>query len=349
MTRTAIAPAARSFRAHRRARVRWGIALSAGLAIAVVVIFVLSMSVGSVTVPPLDVVLATIGSPTEKWHTFIIYELRLPRAITAVVVGLALGASGAIFQRLLRNPLASPDFLGVSSGANVAVVAGFVLWNLTGYQLSTAAIIGGFATAILIYVLAWRGTVSGYRFILVGIGISSLMASATSYLLTRATISDAKAAMSWLIGSVGMAKTSDIIALAVALVLLLPASAFLGKRLRVLELGDGTATALGARVTLDRLLLMLAAVILVALATAAAGPIAFVALMAGPIASRISPRADESIFRAACVGALIVQLSDMTAQHLLATPISTGIVTGFVGAPYIAWIIIRANKSGAAG
>jgi len=340
----------RSFRAHRRTRARWGFALSVGLTVAVAVVFILSMTFGSVTVPPLDVVLATIGAPTEKWHTFIIYELRLPRAITAVVVGLALGASGAIFQRLLRNPLASPDFLGVSSGANVAVVAGFVLWNLTGYQLSIAAILGGFATAAAIYALAGRGDgVSGYRFILVGIGVSALMASVTSYLLARATLNDARAAMSWLIGSVGMAKTSDIIALAVALTVLLPASAMLGKRLRVMELGDGTATALGADIRLDRVLLMLAAVILVALATAAAGPIAFVALMAGPIAERVSGRADPSIFRAAVVGALIVQLSDLVAQHALATPISTGIVTGFVGAPYIAWIIIRANRSGAAG
>lgn len=339
----------RSFKAHRRTRARWGLALSLGLTIAVAVVFILSMTFGSVTVPPVDVVLATIGAPTEKWHTFIIYELRLPRAITAVVVGLALGASGAIFQRLLRNPLASPDFLGVSSGANVAVVAGFVLWNLTGYQLSAAAIIGGFLTAAAIYALAGRGGVSGYRFILVGIGVSALMASVTSYLLARATLNDARAAMSWLIGSVGMAKTSDIIALAVALAVLLPASAMLGKRLRVLELGEGTATALGASVRLDRALLMLAAVVLVALATAAAGPIAFVALMAGPIAERVSGRADPSIFRAAVVGALIVQFSDLAAQHALATPISTGIVTGFVGAPYIAWIIIRANRSGAAG
>ncbi|HEY1179268.1 MAG TPA: iron chelate uptake ABC transporter family permease subunit, partial [Phytomonospora sp.] len=329
-------------------RVRWGAALSAGLAAAVVVVFVLSMTFGSVTVAPLDVVLATVGAPTEKWHTFIIHELRLPRAITAVVVGLALGASGAIFQRLLRNPLASPDFLGVSSGANVAVVAGFVLWNLTGYQLSLAAIVGGFATAAAIYLLAGRGGVSGYRFILVGIGVSALMSSVTSYLLARATLNDARAALSWLIGSVGMAKTSDIIALVIALAVLLPVSAMLGKRLRVLELGDGTATALGANVRVDRALLMLAAVVLVALATAAAGPIAFVALMAGPIATRLSGRADESIFRAAAVGALIVQFADLAALHLLATPISTGIVTGFVGAPYIAWIIIRANRSGAA-
>lgn len=338
----------RSFRAHRRRRARWGLALSAGLTTAVLLVFVFSLSFGSVSVAPADVVLALIGAPTEKWHPFIVVDLRLPRAITAVLVGAALGASGAIFQRLLRNPLASPDFLGVSSGANVAVVAGFALWNLSGYRLSLAAILGGFATAAGIHLLAGRGGLSGYRFILVGIGVSALMTSATSYLLANSAISDAKAAMSWLIGSVGMAKPADIAVLAVALAVLLPASALLGRRLRVLELGDGTATALGADVRRDRALLTLAAVVLVALATAAAGPIAFVALMAGPISSRLSGGAGESVFRAACTGAFLVQLSDLAAQHLLSTPISTGVVTGFVGAPYIAWIIVRANRSGAA-
>lgn len=319
------------------------------LAAVAAALFVLAMMLGSFVLSPGEVVAATLGLPAEPSTVFVVRELRLPRAATAVLVGFALGASGAIFQRVLGNPLASPDFLGVSSGAGAATVAAIVFGNAAGLTLSITAVLGALATSVLIAAVAWHRGVSGYRFILVGIGVSAFMASVTSYLISRAEITDARSAMTWLVGSIGMASPTDLAVLAVAVGGLLVLSPLISRRLGVLELGDAAASALGARRNGDRIFVMAVAVVLVALATAAAGPIAFVALMAGPISARILGSAGSSVIAAALVGAVVMQAADLAAQHALPVPISTGIVTGLVGAPYIAWLIVSANRSGAAG
>ncbi|MDM7832640.1 FecCD family ABC transporter permease [Cellulomonas edaphi] len=334
---------------HRRRRARRVLVVGVVLAVAVVAVFVLTMSVGSSGVAPLDVLRSVVAPGSDPRTDFIVRELRLPRALTSLLVGLALGISGTVFQRLLANPLASPDVLGIASGASAAAVAGLVLGNLGGLALSGAALAGALATSALVYLLAWRQGISGYRFILVGIGIGALMGSVTSYLLSKAEVADARAAFAWLVGSSGMAGTAQIQVLAAAVVVLGPLSGLLGRRLTVLELGDDTARGLGLHVERDRRLLMLVSVVLVALATAAAGPIAFVALMAGPLAARLVAGAGSGIVASACVGALIVLVADLLGQHLLPVTLSTGVVTGLIGAPYLVWLLIATNRSGAGG
>lgn len=332
---------ARSRRSTRR-RVASVVALLAGL---VLVIFVVSMMMGSTVLTPSALLDGLLGRGSNAAN-FVVRELRLPRSAAAIVIGLALGASGTMFQRVLGNHLASPDFLGVAAGAGTAAAAWLILGMGSGTSLTMAAVIGAFVSAGATYLFAWRRGISAYRFILVGVGVSVFATSLTSYLIARAEYKDARAAVTWLIGSVGMASPEGIVTLAVVCV----AAAMLGpsitRRLGLLELGDDAAQSLGSRVQTDRLFVIVCAVVLVGTATAIAGPIAFVALLAGPLAGFLLGSAGASVTAAALMGALVTQVADLAAQYALPWRISTGIVTGFIGAPYIIWLIVKANREG---
>ncbi|TDE97337.1 iron ABC transporter permease [Occultella glacieicola] len=336
---------ARRFRALSRRRLGATVVV---LSAVVVLLFVVSLVVGSVVVPPVDAVLATFGVG-EDATVFVIQELRLTRAGAAALVGIALGVSGTLFQRVLGNPLASPDFLGVAAGAGTAAAAALVLGGVAGFTLSGYALLGGLATAALVYFLAWHRGVSEYRFILVGIGVGALASSVTSYLVARAEFSDARAALSWLVGSVGMATPGLLRVVAVLLVVLAVSGPGLARMLRALELGDEPARMLGARAERDRFVLLGVAAVLVSVATAAVGPVAFVAMLAGPLAAIALGPTSRSILASGLMGAVILQVADLLAQHALAWPISTGVVTGAFGAPYIAWVLISAARETSAG
>lgn len=332
------------FRLERRARTRRALVVTAALAVGAVCAFVVSMMLGSYVLGPGEVLRSVLGLSSDPADDFVVRELRLPRAATAVLVGLALGAAGSVFQRVLRNPLAAPDIIGISAGASTATVAGLVLFGAGGLGLSVAGLAGALATAVAVYLLAWRGGIADHRFVLVGVGVAVLLESVTGYLVSRAEISDARAAMTWLVGSVGMAGGGEIAGLAAGCAVVIPVLMALSRRLGVLELGAEGARGLGLRPQAETAVQLGCAVVLVALATAAAGPIAFVALMAGPIAGRLLGPAGDRVLASALVGSIIVQAADLVAQHVLPYPISTGIVTGLVGAPYIAWLLIRTDS-----
>lgn len=310
--------------------------------------FCLSVSLGEFQVPLTDVVPAIFGAG-DPAAQFIVGELRLPRALVAVLVGVAFGLSGAIFQSLARNPLASPDIIGISSGASVAAVFGIVVLRVSGNALVGLALAGGLVTAVLIYVLAWRQGVSSYRLVLVGIGVASALSAITGYLLTRARIYDVQSATVWLTGSLNGRVWSDVRPLALALVVLVPAALALTPSLRLLQLGDETAVGLGLRVERARMLLVLVAVALAAGATAAAGPVAFVAFVAAPIARRLVG-APLALVPSALVGAVLMLVADLVARESLSTiEMPVGIVTGIVGAPYLVWLLARSNRIGSGG
>ncbi len=330
-------------RAKRLALGRRTVVVVAGITVLVVVLFIVSLMLGNVLLAPAQVISGIVGTG-ERATVFVVRELRLPRATAAVIVGLALGAAGTLFQRVLGNPLASPDFLGVAAGAGTATSAALVLGGVAGVSLSAYALVGGAVTAVVIYALAWRRGVSEYRFILVGVGVGTFAVSITSYLVARAEFTDARAAMTWLTGSVGMATPEMIVVTAATLAIFVPAGFVVSRMLRRLELGDETARMLGARVERDRLLILAAGVLLVSIATATVGPIVFVSMLAGPIALILLGAAGRSILAAALTGAVILQISDIVAQHALPWPISTGVVTGIFGAPYIAWMLISSAR-----
>ncbi|WP_144124278.1 FecCD family ABC transporter permease [Catellatospora sichuanensis] len=347
-TRTSAATAA-TLRATRRHRAVRAFTATTGLTAAVAALFVLTMMVGSFRLTAGEVITSVLHLADTPSVDFVVRGLRLPTALSALTVGLALGASGTVFQQLLRNPLASPDFVGITAGASLAAVSGIVLAQVGGLAVCALALGGAVAAALIMYLLAWRDGISGYRLILIGIGIAVFFEGLTGYMLIKAELFEARQAMHWLTGSVGQASDDELKLLGGALVVLLPLAVILSRKLRVLELGDDTARALGSRVELTRAALLATAVLLVALAVSVAGPIVFVALVAGPIANRLLGPATGGIAAAALVGAVLLLSADLVAVHLLPTPLPTGVVTGAVGAPYLLWLLATTNRKGAGG
>ncbi|MFI6318943.1 FecCD family ABC transporter permease [Nonomuraea sp. NPDC050556] len=341
-----VATAVRTTRRRRTARIT---VVTAALTALVFALFVVTMMVGSFRLTAAEVVGTLLGVLDDPSLDFVVLGLRLPTAATGLAVGLALGASGTVFQHLLRNPLASPDFVGISSGAGLAAVGGIVFLQVGGIAIAGLALGGAIAAALLMYVLAWRDGVSGYRFILIGIGVAAFFEGLIAFVLSRAQLFEARQAMHWLTGSVGQAGPTELRLLLGALVVLLPLAMLLQRQLRMLELGDDAARGLGVPTELARACLLATAVILLALAVAAAGPIVFVALVAGPIANRLLGPATGGIVPAALVGAAVLLTSDLVAVHLLPTPLPTGVVTGAVGAPYLLWLLATTNRQGTGG
>lgn len=322
--------------------------VTTALGAAAIALFVATMSIGSYPVGPWDVVASTLHLGSDPSVDFVVRELRLPTAANALFVGLALGVSGIVFQTLLSNPLASPDFVGVSSGASLFAVAAIVVYDLSSAAISAAALVGALVSAALVYVLAWRDGISGYRFILIGIGVSEFMLALVGYIVVEADLFEAREAMTWLVGSVGRAGTGELRALVAAVAVLLPLALLLERPLRALQLGDDAAASLGARVEAYRLALLGVAIALVAFATAAAGPLVFVALVAGPVARRLLGPSG-AILAAGLVGAIIVLAADLVASNAFATPLPTGVVTGVIGAPYLIWLLVTTNRAGRGG
>lgn len=338
-----------ALRAERASRLRRSLVVTTALGVAAFAVFVLSMMSGSVWLSAGDVLGSLLRISSDRGTDFIVLDLRLPQATAALTVGLALGVAGTLFQQLLRNPLASPDFVGVSSGASVAAVAGIVVYDASGLGISVMAVVGALASSALMYVLAFRDGLRGYRFILVGIGVSAFMTGIVGYLLTKTDLREARQAMHWLTGSVGQAGPTELRVLMVVVAVLVPVAMLLQRQLRALELGDDLARGLGARVELARFALIALPVVLIGVATAVAGPIMFVALVAGPVAGRLLGPAAGGVLAAGFAGAGLLLVADLVARHVLPTEMPTGVVTGAVGAPYLLWLLATANREGVGG
>jgi iron complex transport system permease protein len=328
----------------RRAR-HWRLTVSI-LAVAVVVAFALSLMIGRTFYGP-EEVLRVIAGQTVPGASFTVGVLRLPRAVLGMLVGFAFGLAGVTFQTMLRNALAAPDIIGISSGASAAAVFAIVVLQVSSATTaSVLAIVAALVTAALIYVLAYKDGIVGTRLILIGIGISAILKSLVSYMIIRAAAWDLQTAMRWLTGSLNGATWSRALPLAVAIAVFTPVLLGQARHLDLLRLGDDTAAALGVRVGRTRLVVILAAVALIAFATAAAGPVAFVALLSGPIAARIVGSAGSLLVPAGLVGALLVLVSDLIAQYAFGTRYPVGVITGVVGALYLVFLLVRVNRSG---
>jgi iron complex transport system permease protein len=328
---------------HRRARRRtWVIGILITLIAAVALI---SLMVGNTFYPLGDVVGVIFGQDVAG-ATFTVGRLRLPRVVLAIVVGLSFGLAGVAFQTMLRNPLASPDIIGISAGSGAAAAFAIVMLGLSGAAVSAFAIVAGLAVAVAVYALAFRGGGAGTRLILIGIGLAAMLESVTQYVLSRAGQWDLQEATRWLTGSLNGASWEQVLPALAALVVLGPLLLSRGRDLQSLQLGDDTAAALGVRVERTRIVVIIAAVGLIAFATAATGPIAFVAFLSGPIAARIVGPNGSMLLPSALVGALLVLTADIVGQYLLGLRYPVGIVTGVLGAPYLVYLIIRTNRTG---
>ena len=331
--------------AGRRARLRRRAVIIAALAAAVVVVFVLGLMVGR-TFYPLDEVVRVILGERVPGASFTVGELRLPRSVLGALVGFSFGIAGVSFQTMLRNPLASPDIIGITTGASAAAVVGIVLLSLNETAVSFVALGGALVTAIAIYLLANRRGFAGARLILIGIGVAAMLQSVVSYVLSRAAAWDLQTAMQWLAGSLNGATWERVVPLALAFAVLVPLLLAQGRALGVLRLGDDTAASLGVRVSLSRVTLIVSAVALLAFATAASGPVAFVAFMAGPIAARLIGPGASLLVPAGLVGSLLVLSADLLGQFAFDNRYPVGVVTGAIGAPYLVFLLARTNRSG---
>jgi iron complex transport system permease protein len=331
--------------AGRRARHRRHGVATVVLGILLFALFAVALMVGNKFYTP-DQIIRVILGETVPGASFTVGELRLPRAVLAVLAGLAFGIAGVCFQTLLRNPLASPDIIGISDGAGAAAVVGIVVLSLNGPVVSLLALGGALVTAGVIYLLSIKGGFAGTRLILIGIGIAAMLQSIISYMLSRAASWDIQTAMQWLTGSLNNASWERVIPVAIAAAVVVPLMLAQGRALGALQLGDDSASGLGVRVNRTRLLFILGAVALLAFATAATGPIAFVAFMAGPIAARITGPGANLLLPSAFVGAVLVLGGDLIGQFALGARYPVGVITGVLGAPYLIYLLIRTNRTG---
>ncbi|MFJ3957951.1 FecCD family ABC transporter permease [Arthrobacter sp. NPDC090010] len=299
-----------------------------------------ALGLGTYPLAPDAVMRTLLGGGGALDHT-VVFEWRLPRTLAAITLGGLFAIAGALFQTVTRNPLASPDVLGLSNGAFTGMLLTVVLFS-AGWPLMTAgAVLGGVATAVLIWALARRNGTQGFRLIVIGIGIAALLASANTWMLLEVELDTAMFASAWGTGSLNGVTAAPLAgALLCALPLLLLVSG-LSPRLRQLELGDDVATATGARPGALRTLALLTAVGLVSTATAVAGPVAFVALAAPQIARRLAATPHLSLTLSALVGAFLLLASDLVAQHVLPVTLPVGVVTVSVGGLYLVVMIIQ--------
>lgn len=333
--------------ASRKGRARRYLLVCGALAALVVVVFAASLMFGKVFYGPGEVLRVLLGEDVQG-ATFTVGVLRLPRAVVGLLAGLAFGIAGITFQTMLRNPLASPDIIGISSGASAAAVFCIVMLSLSETLVSVIATVAALATAAIIYLLSFKGGLSGTRLILIGIGIAAMLNSVVSYVISRAAQWDLQTAMRWLNGNLNNAQWDQVLPLGVAVVVCIAALVGLSRNLGTLQLGEETSAALGVGVERTRILLILLAVTLLAFATAAAGPIAFVAFLSGPISTRIVTKArgaGSPLVPAALVGALLVLVADFAGQFAFGTRYPVGVITGVLGAPYLIYLLVRSTRS----
>jgi iron complex transport system permease protein len=313
------------------------------------VVFVLNIGLGEYQISPLQVASTLLGGG-DRADQLIIFDLRLPRSLTGLLVGAALGLAGAITQAIARNPLASPDLLGISWGAGTAATAmivfgggaGTISGSLEAFGLPSVALLGGVATGLVVYVLAYRNGVDSLRLVLVGIGVSTLAGNTTYWLLTASDVNNAARAMVWLTGSLNARGWEHVIPVAIALLVLVPLTLIGAHVLGALQFDDDTVRGLGIRIDFSRGVLLLGAVALASVATAAAGPVTFVALATPQIALRLARTARPPLVTSIVLGGALVVGSDVISRTAFgALELPVGIITSILGAPYLIYLLVR--------
>ncbi|MEU6472686.1 FecCD family ABC transporter permease [Streptomyces massasporeus] len=315
--------------------------LVAALAASVVLI-----GTGDFPIPAADVLRTLVGEGNPG-QEFIVNELRLPRVLVGLLVGASLGLGGALFQAISRNPLGSPDVLGLGQGATAGALAVIVLTSGSANEVAAGALVGGLVTGLAIYVLAWKRGVHGYRLVLVGIGVSAIVTAVNGYLLTKSDIVDASRAVVWMTGSLDGRDWDQVWPLLALTAVLVPLVLVNARGLRMMEMGDDVSYALGVRVERVRLLLMVAAVLLTASATAAAGPVSFVALTAPQLARRLTRSPGPNLLPSLCMGATLLVVADWVSQRAFgAEQLPVGVVTGVLGGVYLLWLLVSERRAG---
>lgn len=328
-----------SLRFDVRSLVVTAVLVTTALALAVVA---LGLGEFSVAVP--EVVSALLGKSSAAVH-MVVVEWRLPRVLLALLLGAAMGISGAIFQSLTRNALGSPDVIGFNTGAYTGALVVILLMGGGYFAVSAGALAGGLITAALVYVFAYKKGIQGFRLIIAGIAVSAMLASVNTFMILKASLEQAMSAAVWGAGSLNKVSWDQVLPVVSVLVMLWVVLAFYGRRLELLEMGDDAVKALGVRLERSRLVLAVVGVALTAVVTAAVGPIAFISLAAPQLARRLTRSASVGMVPAAAMGALLLVASDIVAQNLFAPiQLPVGVVTVSIGGCYLVWLLAREVK-----
>lgn len=303
------------------------------------VAFLLAVTLGDYPVP-VDQVFAILGGSDGGFASKVVLEWRLPRAAASLVFGAALGVSGAIFQSVTRNPLGSPDVIGLGVGAYTGALIAALM---AGSQLTMTlfALAGGLATAAVVTLLAYRRGLSGGRFVIMGIAVSSALTAVNTILILRMNTRYATSVSIWGQGTLQDVTWIEVLTVGTGIALLLSAAAALAPSMRQLELGDDTAASSGVPMERARLGLLAVGTLLIALVTSITGPIAFVALVAPQLARLIARSPGATLLGSAASGAMLLSVSDVVAGHLFPLSVPVGVVTAVLGGVYLLGLILR--------
>lgn len=328
---------------------RSSVLLTAVAGVAAVLVAAASLTLGVYPISVSDAI-GIVGGQGTLIERDVVLGDRLPRALTGIGVGAAFAISGAILQRIAANPLVSPDVIGINSGAAMGALTVLLVVGGSGLQLVTGALVGALLAALMIVLIAYRRGLQGFRLVLVGIGVAAMLSSAISYLLTRSDIHRAMSAAAWLTGSLANRSSLHVSIIAIALAVTVPALVLGSRHLRLLELGDELTRTLTGAGQGRKVILLLIAVVLAAMATAAAGPIGFVALVAPQITRRLLAERQVGLTPSAAAGALLVVGADLAGRLIFApSEMPVGVLTAILGAPVLLYLLTRAHRIGAAG
>ncbi|CAK9890589.1 MULTISPECIES: FecCD family ABC transporter permease [Pseudomonas] len=316
------------------------------LALLVVGLAIVLLGVGSLPLTAREVLDSLLGGGANPTADRVIQRVRLPRALTALLVGGALGMAGAIFQSISRNALGSPDIIGFTTGAASGAIVQIILFDAGPLGTSLAAVLAGVGTALLVFVVSMRGrSTGGYRLVLVGIGVGAMLSGLNTVLLVTGDLDRAMSAQIWLAGSLNTRTWSHVLPAALGFIVIVPVVVCHARRIDLLEMGDDAASQFGIAPERTRLILVLTAVGLTAIATAAAGPIAFIALAAPQLARRLTGAPEVPLVSGALMGAVLLLGADLLSQRLafnLNLPI--GLSAGLLGGCYLLWLLSRSKR-----
>lgn len=319
--------------------------MTLAMAFTLLLLMTLALVLGNTFYPP-SIILKVIQGDVIKGASFAVGTLRLPRMLIGALVGFSFGIAGNTFQTMLRNPLASPDIVGVTAGTSVAAVFAIIILGISGPLVSIFSIVTGLMVAMMIYWLSGGWQFSGGRLILIGIGVQAMLNALISFMMLSASQYDVPAAMRWLSGSLNGVRMSQVPTLLVTVSIMSLIIMYFGKQLLILELGEHSAISLGVQVKKIRFMLIFCSVVLIAFATSTTGPIAFVSFLAGPIANRLVGTGLSNQLPAGLVGSILVLSADLVGQHMLGTRFPAGVITGIIGAPYLIFLLVKMNRTG---
>lgn len=314
-----------------------------GLGIAAICLALLSLYLGN-TIYPMETIVRVLLGEEIKGASYAINSIRLPRMLAGVLAGIAFGMGGYVFQSMLRNQLASPDMIGVTSGSGAAAIICILVLGIDGTAASVISVVGGLGVTVLIFFLASRNGFSNGRMILIGIGIQAMLKAIINFVIQKASTYDVPAALRWLSGSLNGVAMKEIPMMAMVITICAVVVIVFERQLKMIELGDQAAVALGVQVQRIRAIMSVFGVLMLAFAIAVTGPIASVAFLSGPIAGKITGKGNVNAGAASLVGIVLILASDLMGQFALGTRFPVGVVTGMLGAPYLLYLLVSMNK-----